>query len=100
MMADATRTPLQHLLHHEVSKTGAIAHRKSVPGERFAQLEHSMQAFSNTTVSGISFFKAPFGEIPIRGYLPVTIPSLAQRRAGLQHLAQAANQGRSQHAQN
>ena len=33
---------------------------------------------------------AALGEIPIRGHLPVTIPNVAQRGAGLERPAQVA----------
>ncbi|HEX4320481.1 MAG TPA: glycoside hydrolase family 3 N-terminal domain-containing protein, partial [Acidobacteriaceae bacterium] len=39
--------------------------------------------FSNTATSAASLVKAIFGEIPIHGRLPVTIPDMAQRGAGL-----------------
>jgi beta-N-acetylhexosaminidase len=39
--------------------------------------------FSNTATSAASLVKAIFGEIPIHGRLPVTIPGMAQRGAGL-----------------
>ena len=39
--------------------------------------------FSNTSVSAVSLTKALFGEIPIHGRLPVTLPGMAQRGAGL-----------------
>jgi beta-N-acetylhexosaminidase len=47
-----------------------------------------MCTFSNATVSEVSAIKALFGEIPIRGHLPVTIPNVAQRGAGLERPAQ------------
>ena len=39
--------------------------------------------FSNAQDSAISLVKAIFGEIPIHGRLPVSIPNMAQRGAGL-----------------
>jgi beta-N-acetylhexosaminidase len=39
--------------------------------------------FSNAPVSAISLVNALFGETPIHGRLPVTIPGVAQRGAGL-----------------
>jgi len=58
-----------------------------------------MCTFSNATVSEIAAVKALFGEIAIRGRLPVTIPNVAQRGAGLDRPAQVANGG-FPHAQN
>jgi beta-N-acetylhexosaminidase len=39
--------------------------------------------FSNTPGSAISLVNVLFGEIPIHGHLPVTIPGMAQRGVGL-----------------
>ena len=58
-----------------------------------------MCTFSNAAVSEVGAIKALFGEIPIRGHLPVTIPNVAQRGAGLERPAQVATGGPS-HAQN
>jgi beta-N-acetylhexosaminidase len=58
-----------------------------------------MCTFSNATVSEIGAIKALFGEIPIRGHLPVTIPNVAQRGAGFDRPARVAKGG-PPHAQN
>jgi beta-N-acetylhexosaminidase len=65
----------------------------------FPKIENYMCTFSNATVSEVAAIKALFGEIPIRGHLPVTIPNVAQRGAGLERPAQVATGG-SPHAQN
>ncbi len=39
--------------------------------------------YSNTVVSASSLARALFGEIPIHGRLPVSIPDLAPRGTGL-----------------
>jgi beta-N-acetylhexosaminidase len=46
----------------------------------------------------VAAVKALFGEIPIRGHLPVTIPNVAQRGVGLERPAQVATGGMG-HAQ-
>jgi hypothetical protein len=38
----------------------------------------------------LSAVKALFGEIPIRGHLPVSIPNVAQRGAGIERQARLA----------
>jgi beta-N-acetylhexosaminidase len=58
-----------------------------------------MCTFSNATVSEVAAIKALFGEIPIRGHLPVSIPNVAQRGAGIERAAQVVSGG-SPHAQN
>jgi beta-N-acetylhexosaminidase len=39
--------------------------------------------FSDTPTSAVSLVRALFGELPIHGRLPVTLPGLAQRGSGL-----------------
>jgi len=46
--------------------------------------------FSNSPESGQSLVSALFGEIPIHGHLPVTIPGIADRGAGLDRDAAVA----------
>jgi len=98
-MADATGTLLQQLLDHAAAKTEIIAMGNPYLAGDFPKIENYMCTFSNATVSEVAAVKALFGEIPIRGHLPVTIPNVAQRGAGLERPAQAANGG-FQHAQN
>lgn len=50
--------------------------------ERFPQAETWISAFGISDVAQISMARALFGEIPIRGHLPVTIPG-ANLKAGL-----------------
>ena len=40
----------------------------------FPQVQTYLCTYSNVTISELSAVKALFGEIPIRGHLPVTIP--------------------------
>jgi len=98
-MADATGTLLQQLLDHAAAKTEVVAMGNPYLASDFPKIENYMCTFSNATVSEEAAVKALFGEIPVRGHLPVTIPNVAQRGAGLERPAQAANGG-SPHAQN
>ncbi len=59
----------------------------------FPQVENYMCTFSNASVSEDSAVKALFGEIPVRGHMPVTIPQVAQRGAGLEKAAVMAATG-------
>jgi beta-N-acetylhexosaminidase len=59
----------------------------------FPAVETYLCALSNVSVSEISAVKALFGEIPIRGHLPVTIPGIAQRGAGIERPRQLAEGG-------
>ena len=98
-MADATGTLLQQVLDHAAEKTAIVAMGNPYLASDFLKIENYMCTFSNATVSEVGAIKALFGEIPIRGHLPVTIPNVAQRGAGLERPAQVAKGG-SPHAQN
>ncbi len=50
---------------------------------QFPELQTYLCTFSNAQVSEISAVKAMFGEIPMPGRLPITIPNIANRGAGL-----------------
>ena len=97
-MSDATGGLLQHLLDRAASKTVVIAMGSPYLAASFPVIETYLCTFSNVTVSEVSAVKALFGEIPIQGHLPVTIPNVAARGAGIQRPAIASN-GESFHAQ-
>ena len=90
---------LQQLLDHAAAKTAVVAMGNPYLASDFPKIENYMCTFSNATVSEIAAVKALFGEIPIHGHLPVTIPNVAERGAGLERPAQLAKGG-SSHAQN
>jgi beta-N-acetylhexosaminidase len=97
-MADATGTLLQQLLDHAAAKTAVVAMGNPYLATDFPKIENYMCTFSNATVSEIGAVKALFGEIAIRGHLPVSIPNIAQRGTGLERPQQIAGGG-SEHAQ-
>ncbi len=92
-MADATGTLLQQLLDHAAEKTAIVALGNPYLASDFPKIENYMCTFSNASVSEVGAVKALFGEIPIRGHLPVTIPNVAQRGAGIERPAQVAKRG-------
>ena len=92
-MSDATGTLLQQLLDRAAAKTAVIAMGNPYLASDFPKIENYMCTFSNATVSEVAAVKALFGEIPIRGHLPVSIPNIAQRGAGLERPAQLAKRG-------
>lgn len=98
-MADATGALLQQVLDHAAQKMAVVAMGNPYLASDFPKIENYMCTFSNATVSEVSAVKALFGEIPIRGHLPVTIPNVAERGAGLERPAKIAQRG-SPHAQN
>jgi beta-N-acetylhexosaminidase len=97
-LADATGNLLENLLNHAADKTAVLAMGNPYVASDFPSVQNYICTFSNATVSEVSAVKALFGEIPIRGHLPVTIPNIAQRGAGIERPTLAARGG-SQHAQ-
>jgi len=92
-MADATGSLLQQMIDHAAAKTAVVAVGNPYLASDFPKIENYMCTFSNATVSEIAAVKALFAEIPIRGRLPVTIPNIAQRGAGIDRPAQVAKGG-------
>ena len=86
-------TLLQQLLEHAAQKTAVIAMGNPYVASDFPKVENYICIFSNASVSEVAAIKALFGEIPIRGHLPVTIPNVAQRGAGMERPAQVAKGG-------
>ncbi len=97
-MADATGTLLQQVLDHAAQKTAVVAMGNPYLASDFPKIENYMCTFSNASVSEVAAVKALFGEIPISGHLPVSIPNVAQRGAGLERAAQGSTGGTG-HAQ-
>jgi beta-N-acetylhexosaminidase len=98
-MTDATGTLLQQLLDHAAEKTAVVAMGNPYLASDFPQIKNYMCTFSNATVSEVGAIKALFGEVPVRGHLPVTIPNVAERGAGIERPARIA-EGGFVHAQN
>jgi beta-N-acetylhexosaminidase len=96
-MADASGTLLQQLLDRAAEKTAVVAMGNPYLATDFPKIENYMCTFSNATVSEIGAVKALFGEIAIRGHLPVSIPNVAQRGTGIERPPQVASGG-TQHA--
>jgi beta-N-acetylhexosaminidase len=92
-MADATGTLLRRLLDRGAGKTVVVAMGNPYLAEDFPKVENYMCTFSNASVSENGAVKALFGEIAIGGHLPVTIPSIAPRGAGLERPIRVANRG-------
>ena len=83
-MADATGTLLQQVLDHAAEKTAVVAMGNPYLAADFPKMENYLCTFSNATVSELSAVKALFGEMAIRGHLPVSIPNVARRGAGIE----------------
>jgi beta-N-acetylhexosaminidase len=93
-LSDASGALLQKVLDHAAEKTVVIAMGNPYLAQDFPAVQNYLCTFSDATVSEVSAVKALFGEIPIRGHLPVSIPNIAPRGAGIEHSAQ----GGSRHA--
>ncbi|MGA7590179.1 MAG: glycoside hydrolase family 3 C-terminal domain-containing protein, partial [Candidatus Sulfotelmatobacter sp.] len=97
-MADATGALLQQILDHDADKTVVVAMGNPYVAADFPKIENYLCTFSNASVSEVAAVKALFGEIEIRGRLPVSIPNVAARGAGLERPVAVASGG-TQHAQ-
>jgi len=92
-MADATGSLLQQVLDRAAAKTVVVAMGNPYLASDFPKIENYMCTFSNASVSELGAIKALFGETAIRGHLPVTIPNVAQRGAGIERPSQVASGG-------
>jgi beta-N-acetylhexosaminidase len=89
-LADATGALLNQLLERAAEKTVVVAMGNPYLAGDFPAIQTYMCTFSNANISEISAVKALFGEIPIRGHLPVSIPNVAQRGTGIDRPAHVA----------
>jgi beta-N-acetylhexosaminidase len=81
---------LQNILDHAAQKTVVIAAGNPYLAQDFPEVQNYLCTFSDETVSEIGAVKALFGEIEIRGHLPVSIPNIAARGAGI-HRPRSSN---------
>jgi beta-N-acetylhexosaminidase len=96
-MADASATLLNAILEHAGPRTAVLAMGNPYLAQDFPAVQNYLCTFSNATVSEVAAVKALFGEIPTHGHLPVTIPGIASRGAGLERPAPTSS-GDSSHA--
>jgi beta-N-acetylhexosaminidase len=97
-MDNATGSLLNTILDRAADRTVVLAMGNPYVVQEFPTIENYLCAFSNATVSETAAAKAIFGEIPISGHLPVTIPGIASRGEGLERPAQP-NSGGFSHVQ-
>jgi len=81
---EATGTLLHAILEHAAEKTVVVAVGNPYLAADFPGIQNYLCTFSAAAVSETSAVKALFGEIPIRGHLPVSIPAVAERGAGIE----------------
>jgi beta-N-acetylhexosaminidase len=82
-LADASADLLRQLLSVARQKTVVLAMGNPYLAKDFPEVQNYLCSFSAAPVSELSAAKALFGEIEIRGHLPVTIPGIATRGAGI-----------------
>jgi beta-N-acetylhexosaminidase len=79
---DASAALLHDVLRIAAGKTIVAAMGNPYIAAQFPEVQTYLCTFSNAQVSELSAVKAMFGEIPMPGRLPVTIPGIASRGAG------------------
>lgn len=92
-LQDATSNLMSRILETASPRTVVIALGNPYIAWKFPAVENYICTFSNETVSERAAVQALFGEIAIRGKLPVTIPEVAQRGAGIDRGIRTAQQG-------
>ena len=83
-LTDAPADLLRLILEHAAARTAVVAVGTPYVAAEFPEVQTYLCTFSAASISEFSAVKALFGEIPIRGHLPVTIPNIAQRGAGIE----------------
>ncbi|MGH9650109.1 MAG: glycoside hydrolase family 3 N-terminal domain-containing protein, partial [Terriglobales bacterium] len=81
---DSHAVLLRGILDRARSKTVVVALGSPYLAGDFPQVENYLCTFSGMPVSEMSAVKALFGEMPIRGKMPVTVPNIAQRGFGIE----------------
>jgi len=74
---------LHEVLRTAAGKTIVAAMGSPYLAAQFPEVQTYLCTYSNAQVSELSAVKAMFGEISTPGHLPVTIPNIAERGAGL-----------------
>jgi beta-N-acetylhexosaminidase len=90
---DASAALLHEVLQTAAGKTAVVAVGNPYIAAQFPEIQTYLCTFSNAQVSELSAVKAMFGEIPTPGHLPVTIPNIANRGAGLSGPSPVPNGG-------
>lgn len=83
---DATTGVMRALIQNTAPKLAVVALGSPYLAQQFPDVQTYLCTFSNEKVSETSAARALFGEIAIHGRLPVTIPQIAERGAGIDRL--------------
>ncbi len=84
---------IDYILKLAPERTAIIAMGNPYLAAEFPMVQNYLCTYSFTTVSELSAIRALFGEIAIRGRLPVTIPGVAQRGEGIDRPQQVGRGG-------
>jgi beta-N-acetylhexosaminidase len=90
---------LGSVLQNAAEKTVVIAMGSPYVATGLPQVQNYLCTFSNSVPSENSAVRALFGEIPIRGRLPVSIPGIAQRGTGIERPARVVQGGLKRHGE-
>jgi beta-N-acetylhexosaminidase len=96
----AQRSLFQGILQRAGDRTAVVALGNPYVAADFPTVETYLCTLSNAAVSETSAVKALFGEIAIRGRLPVDIPGIAQRGDGIDRAAGIVKEGAKRDASN
>lgn len=83
VLQNAQAMLLQSVVERAADKTVVVAMGNPYIAAQLPRVQTYICTFSDAEVSEVSAAKAIFGEIPMPGRLPVTIPNIASRGAGL-----------------
>jgi len=92
VLQNGQETLLQSVVEKAADKTVVVAMGNPYIAQQLPQVQTYICTFSDAEVSERSAVRALFGEIPMPGRLPVTIPNIASRGSGLEARPAAAAQ--------
>ena len=93
---DGSSALLHAILERAGPRTAVLAMGNPYLAQDFPAVQTYLCTYSNATVSEVAAVKALFGEIAVRGRLPVTIPGIATRGTGVERAATNSSGGSSQ----
>jgi beta-N-acetylhexosaminidase len=82
-LSNAPEGVLQKVVQSAAEKTVVVSLGNPYFAAQMPEVQNYLCTFSDAKVSELSAVQAMFGEIPTPGRLPVTIPGIAPRGAGL-----------------
>ena len=95
-MQESSATLLRQVLRSAAEKTIVVAVGSPYVAAQLPEVQTYVCTFSSGRVSELSAVKAMFGEIPMTGHLPVTIPNIAGPGAKMTGAAQDSSGGPQQ----